>query len=92
MIYKAVYIDSERYKTILRNFLNVTRTKKSNYKFNIYEKNNEYYLSHQFDLPNDFKLVTENTIIRVILNKDKLNILYATSARKKISQEFNLIN
>ena len=91
MIYKAVYIDSERYKTILRNFLNVTRTKKSNYKFNIYEKNNEYYLSHQFDLSNDFKLVTEKTIIRVILNKDKLNILYATSARKKISQEFDLI-
>lgn len=91
MNYKAVFIEKERYNTILKNFFNIERSKKSNYKFNIYQKENDYFLSHQVQLPKEYNLLTEDTKVRIILNKNKLNILYATKARKKINQEFDLI-
>ena len=92
MIYKSVFISEKRYATILLNFINKNRVKKSNYKFDIYqdEKNN-YFLTHQYDMP-QFKLITKDIRIRLILNKEnELNIFYSSSARKKISQNFDII-
>jgi hypothetical protein len=91
MNFSAVYIESNRYNTILSNFMNVTRSKKSNYKFDILKKNNEYFLAHQVNLPKDYKIISKDLSIRVILNYNELYIFYSTANRKKISQKFDLI-
>lgn len=92
MIYKSVFISKKRYQTILINFLNKNRVKKSNYKFDIYQDDqNNFILCHQYNMP-QFKCLTKDTKVQIVINKqNRLNILYATSSRQKISQEFNII-
>ena len=91
MNFSAVYINSSRYNTILSNFMNVTRSKKSNYKFDILKKDNEYFLAHQVNLPKDYEIISKDLSVRVILNFNELNITFTTANRKKISQKFDLI-